>query len=67
MNYYGRKFTVLWDMTPCSCVKRYNILEEPTASFFKPEDGDRFLQYVGTYLANLRKLCPDTVRHVLLS
>jgi len=29
------KFTVFWNVTPCSLVKRYHITKEPAAFFFR--------------------------------
>jgi len=35
------KFTVFWNVTPCSLVKRYHITEEP-AAFFLQESRVKF-------------------------
>jgi hypothetical protein len=43
--------SVLWDVTPCSLVDRYKLLEEHTSSILRVEDaGSRFLWNIGTYV-----------------
>ena len=50
--------TVFWDVTPCSLLDKYMLLEEPTSSFCPEDGGIVFLRNVDINIPEYTALLP---------